>query len=60
MIETTPNLRLARLLEEGGRFKVDLPDQPSIDVTPDVIATLAQVRTQAPEFEPVKESIDSQ
>lgn len=57
---STPAFRLARLLSEGARFSVDLPGQTGIDVTPDVIATLAQVRTQAPEFEPVKESIDSQ
>lgn len=51
MPASTPNLRLARLLNEGGRFKVELPDQQSIDVTPDVIATLAGIGAQRPEFE---------
>ena len=39
---------------------VELPGEVSIDVTPDVIATLTRVQTPAPEFEPVKESIDTQ
>ena len=56
MIETTPNLRLARLLDEGGRFKVELPDQQSIDVTPDVIAALTEVQTRRDGFEPDQES----
>ena len=37
---------------------VELPGQVSIDLTPDVIAAMAQVQTQRDGFEPVKESIE--
>lgn len=37
---------------------VQLPGQTSIDLTPDVIAAMAQVQTQHKGFEPVKESIE--
>lgn len=39
---TTPIQRLTRLLNEGARFKVELPGQLAIDVTPDVIAAIDQ------------------
>ncbi len=41
---TTPIQRLQRLLSEGARFKVELPGQLSIDLTPDVIAALDTVQ----------------
>jgi hypothetical protein len=56
---TTPIQRLKRLLDEGARFMVELPGQTSIDLTPDVIAAMEQVQTQREEFEPRKESIQS-
>ena len=37
---TTPIQRLTRLLNEGARFKVELPGQLAIDLTPDIIAAL--------------------
>jgi hypothetical protein len=43
---TTPIQRLTRLLDEGARFMVELPGQTSIDLTPDVIAAIAQVQTR--------------
>jgi hypothetical protein len=42
---TTPIQRLTRLLDEGARFMVELPGQTSIDLTPDVIAAMAQAQT---------------
>jgi hypothetical protein len=55
---TTPTQRLTRLINEGARFMVELPGQMSIDLTPDVIAALAEVQTRREEFEPIKESIE--
>jgi len=37
---TTPAQRLTRFISEGARFKVELPGQLAIDITPDVIAAL--------------------
>ena len=37
---------------------VELPGQMSIDLTPDVIAAMAEVQTRREEFEPIKESIE--
>jgi len=37
---TTPIQRLTRLLNEGARFKVELPGQLAIDLTPDIIAAI--------------------
>lgn len=45
---STPIERVTRLLDEGGRFMVELPGQASIDLTPDVIAALAEVQRQTP------------
>jgi hypothetical protein len=56
---TTPIQRLTRLLNEGARFMVELPGQMSIDLTPDVIAAMAEVQTQREGFEPGKESIEA-
>jgi hypothetical protein len=39
---TTPIQRISRLLNEGARFMVQLPGQTSIDLTPDVIAAMAE------------------
>ncbi len=44
---TTPIQRLARLLSEGARFKVELPGQLSIDITPDMMATLDEANARA-------------
>ena len=55
---STPTQRITRLLDEGARFMVELPGQVAIDLTPDVIAAMAQVQTQHDRFEPVKESIE--
>jgi hypothetical protein len=55
---TTPIQRLTRLLDEGAKFIVELPGHVVIDLTPDVIAALAEVQTQRDGFEPVKESIE--
>ena len=43
---STPLERITRLLDEGGRFMVELSGQASIDLTPDVIAALAEVQRQ--------------
>ncbi len=42
---TTPVQRLTRLLSEGARFKVELPGQPALDITPDVVAMLDGLAT---------------
>ena len=42
---TTPTQRISRLLNEGARFMVQIPGQVSIDLTPDVIAAMAEVQT---------------
>jgi hypothetical protein len=55
---TTPIQRISRLLDEGARFMVELPGSVSIDLTPDVIAAMAEVQTHRDGFEP-KESIES-
>ena len=47
---TTPIQRLTRLLNEGARFKVELPGQLPIDLTPDVIAALEEVKTSGCEL----------
>jgi hypothetical protein len=39
---TTPIQRISRLLDEGARFMVELPGSVSIDLTPDVIAAMAE------------------
>ena len=39
---------------------VELSGQASIDLTPDVIAALAEVQTRRNEFEPGEKSIDNQ
>lgn len=49
---STPAQRITRLLEEGARFMVELPGHAAIDLTPDVFAALAEVRTQREGFEP--------
>ena len=49
---TTPVQRLTRLLDEGARFMIQIPGQVSIDLTPDVIAALAEVQTTKEGFEP--------
>ena len=54
---TTPTQRITRLLDEGARFMVKLPNTTSIDLTPDVVAAIAEVQTHRKEFEPDKESI---
>ena len=56
---TTPTQRLMRLLNEGARFMVELPGQMSIDLTPDVIAAMAEVQNHHEGFEPGKESIEA-
>jgi hypothetical protein len=43
---TTPIQRLTRLIDEGARFMVELPSQAAIDLTPDVIAAIAEVQTR--------------
>jgi hypothetical protein len=42
---TTPVQRISRLLNEGARFMVQIPRHVSIDLTPDVIAAMAEVQT---------------
>jgi hypothetical protein len=42
---TTPIQRISRLINEGARFMVQIPGQISIDLTPDVIAAMAEVQT---------------
>lgn len=53
---TTPTQRITRLLNEGARFMVQLPNTTSIDLTPDVVAAIAEVQNHRAEFEPDKES----
>jgi hypothetical protein len=43
---TTPVQRISRLLNEGARFMVQIPGHVSIDLTPEVIAAMAEVQTQ--------------
>ncbi|MCX8494912.1 MAG: hypothetical protein ORN51_01865 [Akkermansiaceae bacterium] len=43
---TTPVQRISRLLDEGARFMVQIPGHVSIDLTPDVIAAMAEVQMQ--------------
>jgi hypothetical protein len=51
---TTPIQRLTRLLNEGARFMVILPGHTSIDLTPDVIAAMDDVHSQANEIRLLK------
>jgi hypothetical protein len=53
---TTPIQRLTRLLDEGARFMVELPGQLSIDLTPDVIAAIESVQTDAADSKHVQSS----
>lgn len=55
---STPAQRIIRLLDEGARFMVELPGNVAIDLTPDVIAAMAEVQTGRDGFEPRKESIE--
>ncbi len=41
---TTPVQRISRLLDEGAKFMVQIPGHVSIDLTPDVIAAMAEVQ----------------
>jgi hypothetical protein len=41
---TTPVQRISRLLNEGAIFRVQIPGQVSIDLTPDVIAVINEVQ----------------
>ena len=43
---STPLQRISRLLGEGARFMVQLPGQTSIDLTPDVIAAMAETTSR--------------
>ena len=54
---STPISRIARLLDEGGRFSVDLPGQIGLDVTSDVIATLAGIGIDQTSLATIKESL---
>jgi hypothetical protein len=55
---TTPTQRIARLLDEGAKFMVQIPGHVAIDLTPDVVAMLDGVQTASDGFEPIKESIE--
>ena len=55
---TTPTQRIARLLDEGAKFMVQIPGHVAIDLTPDVIAMLDGVQKGSEGFEPIKESIE--
>jgi hypothetical protein len=57
---STPVQRITRLLDEGARFMVELPGQTSIDLTPDMIAAMAEVQIGRDRLEPRKESIENQ
>ncbi len=50
-IMTTPIQRVTRLLDEGARFIVELPGQMSIDLTPDVIAAMAEASGKSEQLE---------
>ena len=51
---TTPVQRIQRLLDEGAIFRVQIPGQMSIDLTPDVIALLEGVQKGSDGFEPAR------
>ena len=55
---TTPTQRIARLLDEGAKFMVQIPGQVSIDLTPDIIAIINEVQTSSQGFKYDKESIE--
>ena len=55
---TTPTQRIARLLDEGAKFMVQIPGQVSIDLTPDIIAIINEVQTSSQGFKHDKESIE--
>lgn len=44
---STPVQRITRLLDEGARFMVELPGHVAIDLTPDVIAAMAEASCNA-------------
>jgi hypothetical protein len=48
---TTPIQRISQLLNEGARFMVELPGQTSIDLTPDVIAAMAEASGNSEQLE---------
>jgi hypothetical protein len=56
---TTPTQRIFRLLNEGARFMVQIPGQVSIDLTPDVIAAMAEVQTRREGFEPERNLLNA-
>ena len=56
---TTPAQRLARFLSEGARFKVELPGQLAIDITPDVLAMLGGLSSNG-EIVSVSPSLDNE
>ena len=45
---STPAQRIIRLLDEGARFMVELPGHVAIDLTPDVIAAMAEGSNREP------------
>ena len=51
LIMTTPLQRISRLLEEGARFTSELPERMSIDLTPDVIAAMAEASGRPEQLE---------
>lgn len=48
---TTPLQRISRLLDEGAKFMVELPGQMSIDLTPDVIAAMAEASEKSEQLD---------
>ena len=56
---TTPAQRLTRLLSEGARFKVELPGQLAIDITPDVLAMLDNLSSNG-KTDVVRQPLDSE
>lgn len=59
MKATTPIQRISRLLDEGARFMVQLPEQTSIDLTPDIIAAMDEASGNQKQLGGIRNLLDA-
>ena len=57
---STPTQRITRLIDEGAKLMAQIPGQSSIDMTSEVIAALAESKTERDTALKMKESIKGQ
>jgi len=56
---TMPSQRIARMLREGARFKVELPGQMAIDLTPDVVALLDEGSSNSRQLDRIRNLLEA-